>query len=253
MSRLHQRLMRTLLADIASGALAPGGAALREADIADQFGVSRGVARECVRGLEERGLVSVKPGRGATVTAQEDWAVFDPDVVSALLSAERGAEFLDEYLECRRILEIGAVGLAAERAGADDVDALSDALALMTSSAQRASSSPAAADRCDEAEARFQRALIAATHNRALGALLTPLHRALSSARPPLSRRDPGVERSLSERRRIVTAIANRDADQARAAMDDHLVAAERHLREYAGELAGRRAVHLGGAVRGAA
>jgi DNA-binding FadR family transcriptional regulator len=67
MSRLHHRLMRAMLADIASGVLAPGGAALRETDIASQFGVSRGVARECVRGLEERGLVSVKPGRGATV------------------------------------------------------------------------------------------------------------------------------------------------------------------------------------------
>jgi DNA-binding GntR family transcriptional regulator len=59
--------MRALLADIVSGALAPEGEALREADIVERFGVSRGVARECVRGLEERGLVSVKPGRGATV------------------------------------------------------------------------------------------------------------------------------------------------------------------------------------------
>ena len=40
------------------------GAALRETDIAGRFGVSRGVARECVRGLEERGLVFVKPGLG---------------------------------------------------------------------------------------------------------------------------------------------------------------------------------------------
>ena len=149
--------MRTLLADIASGALAPGGAALREADIAGQFGVSRGVARECVRGLEERGLVSVKPGRGATVNPHEHWALFDPDVVSALLGAEHGAEVLGEYLECRRILEIEAVGLAAQRAGAADLAALSDALARMTTSARRAPFNAAAEDLHDQAEAGFHR------------------------------------------------------------------------------------------------
>jgi DNA-binding FadR family transcriptional regulator len=253
MSRLHQRVMRALLADIASGVLAPGGAALREADIAGQFGVSRGVARECVRGLEERGLVSVKPGRGATVNPHEHWALFDPDVVSALLSAEHGAEILGEYLECRRILEIEAVGLAAQRADAEDLAALSEALALMTTNARRASFNPAAEELYDQADVRFQRALITATHNRALGALLTPLHRALSSARPPLARRERGVARSLAERRRIATAIADRDADEACAAMRDHLAAVERHLRERTARPPARPGVDVGGALRGAA
>jgi DNA-binding FadR family transcriptional regulator len=238
--------MRALLVDIASGALAPGGAALREADIASRFGVSRGVARECVRGLEERGLVSVKPGRGATVNPHEDWAVFDPDVVGALLAAKRGAEFLGEYLECRRILEIEAVGLAAERAGPDDVAAVSEALALMATSARRAAFNPAAEELCDEAEARFHRALIAATHNRALGALLTPLHRALSGARPPLPRHEPERRRSLAGPQRIVTAIADHDGDGARAAMRDHLDAVERRLCDRAGDAAATEAVRPG-------
>jgi DNA-binding FadR family transcriptional regulator len=230
--------MRTLLADIARGAPAPGGTALREADIAGQFGVSRGVARECVRGLEERGVVSVKPGRGATVNPHEHWAALDPDVVGALLAAERGDEFLGEYLECRRILELEAVGLAAVRAGTTDVAALSEALALMGAAAQRAAFNPAAQHLCDDAEARFHRALIAATHNRALGALLTPLHRALSGAPPPPARRGRAVERSLAGPRRIVAAIADHDADAARAAMRDHLDAVERRLRGRAGAMA---------------
>ncbi len=56
--------MRVLIGDIVSGAF-PGGSALpREADLAARFGVSRGVARESVRGLEERGLVTVEEVRG---------------------------------------------------------------------------------------------------------------------------------------------------------------------------------------------
>jgi DNA-binding FadR family transcriptional regulator len=245
--------MRTLLADIASGALEPGGAALRETDIAGQFGVSRGVARECVRGLEERGLVTVKPGRGATVNPHDRWAILDPDVVSALLSAERAGEFLGEYLECRRILEVEAVDLAARRADGADVAALSDALALMTASARSAAVNPAAEQRFAEAEARFQRALVAATHNRALGALLAPLHRALAGARAQEAHPGRRIERSLPTRRRIVAAIADGDAEQARAAMSDHLAAVEHDLRDRVAGRAGVRDLHAHGAVRGAA
>src|SRR3954468_12779564 len=110
--RLHEHLMRVLIADIVGSQVMPGEALPRETDLAAQFGVSRGVARECVRGLEERGLVTVKHGRGATVLDSARWRVLDPDVLRALLASSRGTEVLAEYLECRRILEIEAAGLA---------------------------------------------------------------------------------------------------------------------------------------------
>jgi DNA-binding FadR family transcriptional regulator len=233
-SRLHQQLMRTLLADIASGELVPGGAALRETDIAGRFGVSRGVARECVRGLEERGLVSVKPGLGATVTPPDRWAVFDPDVLSALLGARRGADILGAYLECRRILEVAAVGLAAERAGEEDLVLLSDAMERMATSARRAAINPAAESAFHDADLAFHEALIGATHNAALAAMLAPLWQALVAARRALGGPAIAFERSIAEHGRILTAVAGREATEARAAMHDHLVTVERELRERA-------------------
>src|SRR3712207_1833626 len=116
MSRLHRSLMRVVIADIVAGALRPGDRLPPEADLARRFGVSRGVARECVRGLEERGLVAVKHGRGATVQEDTRWDMFDLDVIAACLAGEGSARVLAEYLECRRVLEISAAGLAAERA-----------------------------------------------------------------------------------------------------------------------------------------
>jgi DNA-binding FadR family transcriptional regulator len=223
--------MRTLLADIASGEIAPGGAALRETDIAGRFGVSRGVARECVRGLEERGLVSVKPGRGATVTSPDRWAVFDPDVLSALLAARRGTDLLEAYVECRRILEVAAVGLAASRAREQDLAVLSDALERMANGARRAAVNPAAEDLFHDADIAFHEALMAATHNAALGAMLAPVWQALVAARRTLGASRGDLERSIAEHRRILTAVANRHVDEARAAMDDHLANVERELR----------------------
>jgi len=224
--------MRTLLADIANGDLVPGGAALREADIAGRFGVSRGVARECVRGLEERGLVSVKPGLGATVTPPDRWAVFDPDVLGALLGARRGGDLVGAYVECRRVLEVAAVGLAAERAGEHDLAVLSDTLQRMMTGARRASINPAAEDVFHDADLAFHEALMAATHNAALAAMLAPLWEALQAARRALGVSGERFDRSIAEHRRILTAVASRSVDEARAAMHDHLASIEGELRE---------------------
>src|SRR5688500_5264201 len=146
MSRLHEQIMRVLMGDIVSRRLAPGDWLPRETDIAAQFRVSRGVARECIRGLEERGLVSVRHGRGAASLRDKRWDVLDPDRLGALLESGGGAAILGEYLESRRILEIAAAGLAAERATRADLAALSDAFERMQATAERALDSPAAED-----------------------------------------------------------------------------------------------------------
>ncbi len=233
--------MRVLIGDIVTGRLPAGAGLPRETDLADQFRVSRGVARECVRGLEERGLVSVKHGRGATVTPEDDWDMFSPDVLSALLESDRGADVLGEYLECRRLLEISAAGLAAERAASGDLAALSDALERMIATAERAVGNSAAEALYHQADIDFHRAVISATGNRPLGRMTEPIHRALATARRPLARPDLRLTRSIPEHRHILAAIAAGDAPAARDAMRDHLLTVESYLREYAQDLAAER------------
>jgi GntR family transcriptional repressor for pyruvate dehydrogenase complex len=225
--------MRVLLADVASGTLAPGDQLPSDAELARQFGVSRGVARECVRGLEERGVVTVKHGRGATVTAPSEWDPFSPDVLTALLDSDHGKRILEEYLECRRILEVEAVSLAAARATEGDLAALSDALARMTNSARRATVNPAAEELYHRADIDFHRAVIRATGNRALGHMTEPIHRALAMARRPLARPHQRLARSIPEHERILSAIAGGDEQGARAAMAEHLRTVETYLDEY--------------------
>jgi DNA-binding FadR family transcriptional regulator len=225
--------MRVLVADIVGGVVPAGSMLPREADLAQEFGVSRGVAREAIRGLEERGLVVVKHGRGATVTTDERWDVFSRDVLAAILDSPRGAEFLREYLECRRILEIEAAGLAAERASAAALAVLADALTKMIGSAERARGNAAAEDLYHEADIAFHRAVISATGNRSLGRMTEPIHRALAEARRPLARPENRLDRSIPEHKRILAAIADRDMDEARSAMHDHLLTVEEYLNEY--------------------
>ena len=233
MSRLHRSLLRVLVADIVNGALPAGARLPTEAELAQRFDVSRGVARECLRSLEERGLVTVKHGSGARVLPEGEWDMFNPDVISAVLESDKSADVLGDYLECRRLLEIEAAGLAAERATRANLVALSEALDRMTATAVEAPGSPSAEELFHEADVAFHRAVIRATGNVALGRMTEPVHRALAAARRPLARPEHRLERSLPEHRRILAAIAGRDPDAARAAMRDHLLTVEHYLQEY--------------------
>jgi DNA-binding FadR family transcriptional regulator len=236
MSRLHRDVMRVLIRDITSGAFAPGKRLPRETDLSMQFDVSRGVARECIRALEERGLVHVKHGRGATVSDSAEWDTFDPDVLEALLQGPRAGAVLSDYLECRRILEVEAAGLAALRATKADRSALTEAFERMRVSAARAQENPAAEDSYHEADIGFHRSVVAASGNKALGRMTEPLHRALTSALRPLARPEHRFKRGLPEHERVLRAITRGDVGEARGAMMDHLATVELYLREYQGD-----------------
>jgi DNA-binding FadR family transcriptional regulator len=233
MSRLHTGAMRVLIGDIASGRYGEGELLPRESDIAVRFEVSRGVARECVRGLEERGLVSVRHGHGAIVRAEHSWDRFDPDVLAALLGGPRAAEVLGEYLECRRILEVEAAGLAAERAADDALDRISQAFERMKLTAEGARDNPAGEQLYHDADVAFHRAVVRAAGNPVLGRMTEPIHRALAATFGALARPRMRFERGLPEHERVLEAIRAGDPDDAREAMRAHLLTVEGYLRDY--------------------
>jgi DNA-binding FadR family transcriptional regulator len=223
MARKHRDVMRVLTADIVSGERPAGEMLPKEVDLASEFDVSRGVARETIRAMEERGLISVKHGKGATVNEPAQWDVFDPDVLAGMLDSSRQRGVLAEYLEALRILEVQAAGVAAERAKRRDVERLAAALGRVEEAAARPPSQEAAA-RFREADLAFHQALIAATGNRALSALVGRLHSAMLLARVPRSPpKQPRDHALADEHRRIVAAVEAGDVAEARQAMSEHL------------------------------
>jgi DNA-binding FadR family transcriptional regulator len=226
--------MPVLIGEIVSGRLREGELLPTGPELAEQFDVSVGVVRESLHGLRERGLVQVKHGHGTTVRPERDWDRFDPDVVAALLVGSRAAEVLGEYLECRRILEVEAAGLAAERATAEAVDGVAGAFQRMRSTAERARENRAAERHYHEADIGFHRAVVRAAGNPTLGQMTAPIHRALTTTFGALARPQERFERGLPEHERILDAIAANDAEAARSAMRDHLLTVEGYLREYA-------------------
>jgi DNA-binding FadR family transcriptional regulator len=250
MTRLHRGPLEELIAAIVSGELEPDQALPREADLAEQFDISRGTAREVIRALEERGLIAVKHGRGATVNPEDRWDTLDPAVLAALLAGPRSAAVLGEFLESRRILEIEAAGLAATRADEGDVARMTDAFTAMGKAAEEANQGPAAERRFHEADIGFHRAVIHATKNSTLGALASSIHGAMLEARYPLARPQLRAGRTLPEHKRILDAIGKGDAAAARRAMKKHLDSVGEFLAEYAGERDGEPATSGAGVGR---
>jgi GntR family transcriptional repressor for pyruvate dehydrogenase complex len=235
--RLHREAMLQYVADIVDGRLSPGDALPREVAVAERFGISRGIARECLRALEERGLATVKHGSATTVNPREDWDLFDPDVIAASLAGTAAVELLSEYLECRRIVEIDAAGLAAERATPETVALLAERLGDIEAalSVKPARDQEAAFHAADVA---FHTALVEATGNLALLALVRRVDAALLAARYPLARPAYRRTRALPEHEAILAAVRAGDGEAARAAMRAHLETVEGYLREHARKVA---------------
>jgi DNA-binding FadR family transcriptional regulator len=231
-SRLHRESMRILIAEIVGGSLEPGNMLPSETELVEQFGVSRGVVRECIRGLEERGLLKVKHGRGATVNPSREWDVLDPDVLEALLEAPNGVGALEEYLEARLVIEVAGAALAAERRTEEDVVRLRAAFDRMVEAAERADGNPAAEPLYHEADVEFHRAVMLSTGNRALGRMAEPVQRALL-ARLSLARPERRLERSLPEHSRILQSVVDGNARAAREAMRKHLTTIMDYLEDY--------------------
>jgi GntR family transcriptional repressor for pyruvate dehydrogenase complex len=228
--RLSAQVIGHLLADVLNNW--PAGSLLpRETDLAERFGISRGVVREVLRGLEERGVVTVRHGHGAIVNGQDRWDILDPTVLNALINGPERSGVLLEVLQCRKLLEMHAAELAATRAKPEEIEAIAAALDDMQAAADVVSED---GDPFLDADLRFHEALARAAGNRALYRIAEPLQRAFLTAHRPLVHPEARRERSVPEHTAVLEAIRAGDGAAAAAAMERLLATVE----GYAAELA---------------
>ena len=235
--RLHRDTMLEFVDAIVSGTLAPGARLPKETALTEQYEISRGVARESMRGLEERGLVTVKHGGHTVVNPREAWDLFDADVIKAALGGAAAVPLLGDYLECRRMIEIAGAGLAAARASGEQVARLEQCLEAMKAAVAERKA------RIQEreyhaADVAFHLALVQATGNDALVSLVRRIDAALLAARYPLARPAYRKTRAIPEHEAILDAVRARDETAARGAMEAHLDTVEQYLREHARRVA---------------
>ena len=112
---------------IERGALKPGDRLPAERDLATQIGVSRPTIRAGLRTLAAMGVVRSRHGSGTYIP--EGPPALNTDALSFLAALHGFTR--EEMYEARRILEVGAAGLAAERATAEQVATLAEEVASL--------------------------------------------------------------------------------------------------------------------------
>jgi len=197
---LHEVVFNTLRRAILTGELDPG-ERLMEIHLANQFGVSRTPVREAIRMLEQEGLVTLRPARGAVVSS------ISADSVKDVLEVRRAMDVLCAQLACKRIT--------------------SEALASLEKACNEFRRVATAADRniteiaaCDVA---LHDIILEATGNRRLKQLVNNLSEQMYRYRFEYLKDSEIYSQLISEHTAIYEAIAARDEEAAAAACGIHI------------------------------
>jgi GntR family transcriptional repressor for pyruvate dehydrogenase complex len=215
---LHKQVADQLQDLIVAESLLPGDKLPGERELAERMGVSRTVIREAIRVLSDRGLVRVKSGCGTYVHefSHKDAAAS----IELFLKLKHSPRTFQDVYEVRRMIEVEAAGLAAQRASQEDYQIMGRAIAGMEASKQ----DPEEYTRHDVA---FHSAVVAATHNDLLAVLLSPVSDLLTEMVRVSLRIPAAVEQGLADHRGILNAIRSGDPKQAREAMLEHVAHAQ--------------------------
>ncbi len=159
------------------GDLAPGERLPTEDELSQLFGVSRSVIRDAVRRLVARGLLTVRQGRGTSVTEPSDAAF----CLAALALLARADVTVGEVISARAMLEIALVPLAAHSGSDRDwqfLDGVLDRFARAVDAGEW--------DVARDAHLAFHSGLLKALHQPALQLLLRPMTEVIwTSSEPP--------------------------------------------------------------------
>jgi GntR family transcriptional repressor for pyruvate dehydrogenase complex len=216
--KLYKQVADQLQSLILADSIKPGDKLPSERELAGRMGVSRTVIREAIRVLSDRGLVRVKSGCGTYVRklSPKDAAAS----IGLFLKLSQNPRLLQNVYEVRKMIEVEAAGMAAERATDEDRAALQAAIQSMADNQD----DPKAYTKGDVA---FHSALTTATHNELFDNLYDPISELLTEMiRISLDAPD-AVQQGLTHHRNVLEQIERGDPQAARDAMKDHLARAK--------------------------
>src|SRR5947208_9472318 len=197
------------------GALGPGGRLPPERDLAHRIGVSRPTVRAGLRTLAALGVVRSRRGSGTYIP--DGPPTLGVEALSFLAALHKFT--VDDVYEVRRMLEVGAAGLAAERATPEQLATLADEVASLFASL---------ADRQVFLvhDINFHRGIAAASGNPIVASLVEMVASLYYERRRTTAERavDRDLRDAADSHRQIYQAVRGRDVDAARRAMDEHLV-----------------------------
>jgi GntR family transcriptional repressor for pyruvate dehydrogenase complex len=215
-TRAHE-LADELRQEIIDRQLEEGDLFMTEAQVSEQYGVSRNITREAVSRLRAIGAIESLQAKGLMASRSDPVELF----ASSLPFYSRNLADLRQLGRFRYTIEVGAVDLIVAHATNEQIDELQRC-------AERfdiASESDGSIDRINEADLAFHGQFLAG----ACDPLIAGMHKVLSDffhaeTQQGLMTADPNRLKSIPwEHHAIVDALRHRDTEQCRAVVRQHL------------------------------
>jgi DNA-binding FadR family transcriptional regulator len=230
--RLYEQVAGQVTDLVARGEFKPGDRLPPERDLAKLLGVSRPTVREAMIALEIAGLVDVRVGAGAFVTDKAKNGAANGAANGRLFEGAGSSPL--ELIAARRTIEPEVAALAAQCASPAEIAAIAETITMI--SAAQDTPEHRAADHL------FHVRVGLASHNAVLTAIVdecwadmySPMFERMGAITGLIASRCSPQQRDKTniEHGDVYRAIAARDPDGARAAMDRHLAGVERILLE---------------------
>jgi len=174
---LREQVLNAIGSRIISGELSPGDVLPKEDTLSEQYGVSRTVIREAVKGLAARGLVESRPKVGTIIRPRSDWQMLDPSVLEWVASSKPDSEFMYNLAEVRLVIEPDVAALAARNANEEEIELITAAYLHLED-----------ADEADEeawakADLEFHSRIVDSCHNEFLAYIVRAIRKPLYSRR----------------------------------------------------------------------
>jgi DNA-binding FadR family transcriptional regulator len=128
---LTQQIAHHLGKAIISGEYGDHNPVPSEAVLCEQLEVSRSAAREAVKSLAAKGLLTSRARQGIRVLPESEWNLFDVDILGWIRDSNPSLDLLREFTELRLAIEPEAAWLAAERQDAGEIQRIAGALERM--------------------------------------------------------------------------------------------------------------------------
>lgn len=207
-------IIRQIKELIVSGQLKPGDRLPAERLLAEKFGVGRGYIREAILKLEFYGLLKTSPQSG-TYVAGYSLQILD-SIFTDIINFNK--EDFASLIEGRYYMEINAARLAAVRRTDDDIAAMNKALDSFDTKVKNGLSAV-------EEDMLFHIKVANATKNSVIESMILILIPDLikSIVEKNICKSNNRQELSINQHHEILSAIIEKNADAAGAAMENHL------------------------------
>ena len=214
---------------IRQGSLKPGDRLPPERELAKRLGISRASLRHGLQSLATIGVLTSRHGSGTYIA--EGPPALDSEPLRML--AELHHFTPDEMFEARKLLEVGLAGMAAQNAQPEQLATMAEEISEMYATLEDP-------QQYLVHDIRFHRAVAAASGNQILAALMNMVSTAMYERRRATVERATDLKESVEFHQRIYRFIRAGKANEARAAMNEHLELAQQAFASEETSKAGR-------------